>query len=240
MNKRNLIATLTAIATFTTVSLIRKGIRKMRNEANQPRYNVDDYVKITGQPTIYRIDHVEVVADHTVYHLEGTPETSLYAEDVLEAVVNGFNTDEVDNGEYIIPLFDVGETVQIEGCPEVYRIVGAFPEMIYALEDLHTHEIIDMDECVLKAFDGDVSTENTQKQTEVAEMAKGERKLTPREESSREATRLKQAKKQKAADIDNLLDIAIWNRRKYEETGDEAFAEKEREQYAKITEMGDC
>lgn len=209
----------------------------------RPKFNVGDYVKISGIQTIYRIDGVRPATNWGMftYHLETTPETSSYTEDVLEPVADVMPSDEVEShGEYIIPLFDVGDTVQIDGTPEVYRVVGAFPEMIYALQDVQTNEIIDMDECVLKAFDGDVTFTETKNEKESVEMAKEpkeERKLTPREESSREAERRKQARKQKAADIDNLLDIANWNRKQFEATGDGSYAEKEREQYAKITEI---
>jgi hypothetical protein len=233
--KRLATATITAIATFT---LIRKGIRKLSAEnENQPKFTVGDYVKIHGIPTVYRIDQVEGFDNYHAYHLEGTPDTSLYGEDVLEAIDYETDIDEA-GGEYIIPLFDVGDTVQIDGCPEVYKVIGAFPEMIYALQDVATNEIIDMDECVLKTFDGEITENQIVKESvKMAKEPKEERKLTPREESSREAERRKQARKQKAADIDTLLEIAFWNRKQFEATGDEAFAEKEREQYAKIKEI---
>lgn len=55
------------------------------------------------------------------------------------------------------------------------------------------------------------------------EMAKSERKLTARELSAKEADDRKKARKQKAEDIDNLLEIAFWNRQQFEKTGDAAF-----------------
>jgi hypothetical protein len=249
---RKLIATLTAIATFTLIRkltgfsgtnvklpgipVIRKGIRKLSDE-KQPKFTIGDYVQIHGILTVYKIDKVDIRDAVNVYHLEGFGEI-WHTEEVLVLASKKEVESDDSPGEYIIRLFDVGDTVQIDGTPEVYRVIGAFPEMIYALEDLATNEIIDMDECVIKPFDTDGNFDITNKgAVEVAKEPKEERKLSAREESSREAERRKQARKQKAADIDNLLDIANWNRKQYEATGDEAFAEKEREQYAKITEI---
>jgi hypothetical protein len=272
MNKRILTATLTAIATFTLIRkltgfsgtnvklpgipVIRKGIRKLsetnENRENKPKFKLDQPVRIAGLIPVYQIIECKIAGGNYVYRLEGMPDTSFYAEDVLEPASDDdveFAVEHATGGEYIIPLFDVGDTVQIDGTPEVYRIVGAFPEMIYALQDVQTNEIIDMDECVLKAFDGDVIKEydendinalyNRLEAEKMAKEPKEERKLSAREESSREAERRKQARKQKAADIDNLLDIANWNRKQFEATGEEAFAEKEREQYAKIEDLNE-
>lgn len=240
MNKRILTATLTALATFTIATLTRKGIRKL--SANHPKFTVGDYVRITGVSTVYRIDGYSLTNETHTYHLEGTPETSQYAEDVLEAIAD-FETDLDDiEAELIVPLFDVGDTVQVHGSPEKYHVITAWPEMIYGLVDTETDEYIEMDEYVLKPVDGVINDEGitadriSEIKTEVAEMAK-ERKLTPREISNQEADKRKQARKERAAEIDNLLDIANWNRKQFEATGDEAFEEKERDQYEAIKKL---
>ncbi|MEK4910613.1 hypothetical protein [Niallia sp. FSL M8-0099] len=68
------------------------------------------------------------------------------------------------------------------------------------------------------------------------------RKPTARELSAQEAERRKQAKKERADQIDNLLDIANWNRKKFADTGEQEYAAKIAEVEAelkKITEGAD-
>jgi hypothetical protein len=57
-------------------------------------------------------------------------------------------------------------------------------------------------------------------------MAKQERKPTARDLSAKEAEEKKQARKARAAEIDNLLDIAHWNRRMLEKTNDERYGDQ--------------
>jgi hypothetical protein len=52
------------------------------------------------------------------------------------------------------------------------------------------------------------------------------RKPTAREISAQEAEEKKQARKARAAEIDNLLDIAHWNRRMLEKTNDERYGDQ--------------
>jgi hypothetical protein len=55
---------------------------------------------------------------------------------------------------------------------------------------------------------------------------KPERPPSARELSAQEAERRKKERKEKAAQIDNLLDIANWNRKMYEKTGDESYNDR--------------
>jgi hypothetical protein len=57
-------------------------------------------------------------------------------------------------------------------------------------------------------------------------MAKPERKPTAREISAREAEERKAARKARAAEMDNLLDILEWNRRMLEKTNDESYGDR--------------
>jgi hypothetical protein len=66
---------------------------------------------------------------------------------------------------------------------------------------------------------------------------KPERKLTPRELSGQEADRRKAARKQKAEDIDNLLEIAFWNREMFEKTGDDSYKDAVIATEAKLAEL---
>jgi hypothetical protein len=61
---------------------------------------------------------------------------------------------------------------------------------------------------------------------ETMSKAKEPRKPTAREISSKEAEEKKQARKARAAEIDNLLDIAHWNRRMLEKTNDERYGDQ--------------
>jgi hypothetical protein len=56
--------------------------------------------------------------------------------------------------------------------------------------------------------------------------AKEPRKPTAREISAKEAEERKAARKALAAEIDNLLDIALWNRRMLEKTNDERYGDQ--------------
>lgn len=56
-------------------------------------------------------------------------------------------------------------------------------------------------------------------------MAKEPRKLTAREISGIEADKRKKERKEKAIQIDNLLDIASWNRKMLSQTNDEAYGD---------------
>jgi hypothetical protein len=61
----------------------------------------------------------------------------------------------------------------------------------------------------------------------VSNMAKQEpRKPTAREISAKEAEERKAARKAKAVEIDNLLDIAHWNRKMLEKTNDERYGDQ--------------
>ncbi|MGC4375751.1 hypothetical protein WD019_02250 [Fictibacillus sp. Mic-4] len=191
--------------------------------SKQPKYTIGQSVRIAGIPTIYRIDDYELINGSHVYHLEGTPTTSLYAEDTLEPVEEDHDIIAVE----LEPMFDVGESVTIDGVPSVYRVIDMYPEFVYELQDVETGEIIEMDETVLAPASA------TKSNGEAVKMAKE----NAREQSAKEAAERKAKRKQQREDIDNLLDIANWNRKKYEETGDEAFREKEREQYKKIAEL---
>jgi hypothetical protein len=57
-------------------------------------------------------------------------------------------------------------------------------------------------------------------------MAKPERKPTAREISAKEAEERRAARKARAAEIDNLLEIAQWNRSMLEKTNDEAYGDR--------------
>jgi hypothetical protein len=57
-------------------------------------------------------------------------------------------------------------------------------------------------------------------------MAKPERKPTAREISAKEAEERKAARKARAAEMDNLLDILEWNRRMLEKTNDESYGDR--------------
>ena len=70
-----------------------------------------------------------------------------------------------------------------------------------------------------------------------AKVVGNEKKLTPREESSREAARLKQERKEKAAQIDVLLDELNDYRALFEKFGDQEYAEKIAHIMAKLTEL---
>lgn len=73
------------------------------------------------------------------------------------------------------------------------------------------------------------------------EDAEMNRKPTQRELSSQEAERRKQARKERAGQIDNLLDIRNWNVRKYEETSERAYrmkVEEIDEELAKLSTEG--
>ncbi len=48
---------------------------------------------------------------------------------------------------------------------------------------------------------------------------------------------VKKARKQKAEDIDNLLEIAFWNRQQFEKTGDVAFRDAVIATEAKLAEL---
>jgi hypothetical protein len=60
----------------------------------------------------------------------------------------------------------------------------------------------------------------------VTNMAKQERKPTAREISAKEAEERKAAKKARAAEIDNLLEIAQWNRNMLDKTNDESYGDR--------------
>lgn len=57
-------------------------------------------------------------------------------------------------------------------------------------------------------------------------MAKPERKPTAREISAQEAEERKAARKARGIEIDNLLDIANWNRKMLDKTNDEAYGDR--------------
>jgi hypothetical protein len=52
------------------------------------------------------------------------------------------------------------------------------------------------------------------------------RKPTPREISAKEAEEKRQARRARAAEIDNLLEIAQWNRKMLEKTNDERYGDR--------------
>ncbi|AZU61019.1 hypothetical protein [Neobacillus mesonae] len=60
----------------------------------------------------------------------------------------------------------------------------------------------------------------------VTNMAKQERKPTARELSAKEAEERRKARKEREAEINNLLDIARWNRKMLEKTNDEAYGDR--------------
>ncbi|MBA9027576.1 hypothetical protein [Peribacillus huizhouensis] len=68
-------------------------------------------------------------------------------------------------------------------------------------------------------------------------MAKGERKPTARELSAQEAEQRKQARKERAEEIDNLLEIAQWNREMLAKTGDATYGDALFGVEAKLAEM---
>ncbi|NRG33922.1 hypothetical protein [Niallia circulans] len=63
------------------------------------------------------------------------------------------------------------------------------------------------------------------------------RKPTARELSAQEAERRKAARKERADQIDNLLDIANWNRKKFAETGEQEYAAKIAEVEAELKKI---
>lgn len=71
----------------------------------------------------------------------------------------------------------------------------------------------------------------------MAKQGGSERKLTPRELSAKEADERKKARKQKAEEIDNLLEIAFWNREMFEKTGDASYKDAVIATEAKLAEL---
>ena len=69
------------------------------------------------------------------------------------------------------------------------------------------------------------------------EDAEMNRKPTQRELSSQEAERRKQARKERAGQIDNLLDIRNWNAAKYEKTSERAYRMKVEEIDAELAKL---
>jgi hypothetical protein len=61
---------------------------------------------------------------------------------------------------------------------------------------------------------------------EMMSQSKEPRKPTPREISAKEAEERKAARKVRAAEIDNLLEIAHWNRSMLEKTNDERYGDQ--------------
>ncbi|WHY01815.1 hypothetical protein [Neobacillus sp. DY30] len=60
----------------------------------------------------------------------------------------------------------------------------------------------------------------------VTNMAKSERKPTPRELSAKEAEERKAARNEREAQINNLLEIAQWNRKMLDKTNDESYGDR--------------
>jgi hypothetical protein len=151
--------------------------------------------------------------------------------------------------EFTIPA-DHGDLVTVDGYDgRFFMVIGyqlirnclpeeEYNEVVYEVLDAVTGEFLEADgedvEFVTDAEhavdylrENPPSTELVNYIGGVPNMAKQEpRKPTAREISAKEAEERKAARKAQAAEIDNLLDIANWNRRMLEETNDERYGDR--------------
>lgn len=157
-----------------------------------------------------------------------------------------------DTFEFELPATH-GDLVEVDGYEwRVFRVTGyrheiykypneTWTDLVYELVDVVTSEWLEADAEDLELLADEANADRymqtidyknyPRNQTfsygkETVSMAKGERKLTPREQSAKEAEERKQARKEKAEQIDNLLDIANWNRKMLEKTNDEAYGDR--------------
>jgi hypothetical protein len=147
-------------------------------------------------------------------------------------------------------FFQFGDLVRVDGYGDrVFEVLGYrveshyypqqpyYTEIVFDLIDVHTDEYLEADEVDLTLVCREAEAEQyianmplPQSQAQVILfLSPGiteeiiERKLTPREESSREAERGKELRKLKAEIIDDLLDRIRDYRRLYATFGDEEF-----------------
>lgn len=154
------------------------------------------------------------------------------------------------------PQFNFGDLVRVAGYwPQVFVVDGRrkehyeypdeeWTEMVYELHGAFTLEWLEADvedlTLVAPAANADeYLTTVGQPTIDLTPYKNGEeygmlygkqpkepRKPTARELSAQEAERRKAARKERADQIDNLLDIANWNRKKFAETGEQEYAAK--------------
>jgi hypothetical protein len=154
--------------------------------------------------------------------------------------------------EFEIPATH-GDLVTVDGYEERLFMVIAYQlirnctpeeeynEVVYEVLDAYSGEFLEVDgedvEFVTDAGQADeyIRANPQPKQfaidvshllKEAEPVAKEERKPTARELSGKEAEERKKARKEKAEKVDNLLDIAIWNRKMLSKTNDESYGER--------------
>jgi hypothetical protein len=148
-------------------------------------------------------------------------------------------------------FFQFGDLVRVDGYGDrVFEVLGYrieshyypqqpyYTEVVFDLLDVHTNEYLEADENDLTLVCREAEAEQyiakmplPQSQAQVilylaepsATAEQTQRKLTPREESSREAELRKELRKLKAEIIDDLLDRIRDYRRLYAMFGDEEF-----------------
>lgn len=183
----------------------------------QPQFNFGDLVRVAGYwPQVFVVDgrrkeHYEYPDEEwteMVYELHGA-----FTLEWLEADVEDLTlvAPAANADEY---LTTVGQpTIDLANIPSVeeYGLTDLISEMDYELY------LTGLGERTMKS--------------------KEPRKPTARELSAQEAERRKAARKERADQIDNLLDIANWNRRKFAETSEQEYAEKIAEVEAELKKI---
>lgn len=165
------------------------------------------------------------------------------------------------------PQFNFGDLVRVAGYwPQVFVVDGRrkehyeypdeeWTEMVYELHGAFTLEWLeaDVEDLTLVAPAANAEEYLTtvgQPTIDLTELIIGDgygmlygkqpkepRKPTARELSAQEAERRKAARKERADQIDNLLDIANWNRKKFAETGEQEYAAKIAEVEAELKKI---
>jgi hypothetical protein len=164
---------------------------------NKPQFNFGDLVRVNGYyPRLFEIDGIRT--EHWQYKDESWVDTVYEVYDVL-------SSDWIECAEEDITL--VAEADQAEE---------------YLAKNPPDYEVPAQEkpEWMTFMFGGDETMNG------FGEKAKEPRKPTAREISAKEAEERKAARKAQAAEIDNLLDIAHWNRNMLEKTNDERYGDQ--------------
>jgi hypothetical protein len=138
--------------------------------------------------------------------------------------------------------FNFGDLVRVDGYwPRVFRVLGYrnesyfypnenWSEIVYELTDASSGEWLEADEADLTLAETADNAEawlreNPPTQPHTSVKIKPE-KPSARELSAQEAEKRKSERKTRAEQIDNLLDIANWNRRMLDKTSDDAYGDR--------------
>jgi hypothetical protein len=137
-------------------------------------------------------------------------------------------------------FFKHGDLVQVDGYEtRIFEILGycvehyyypdeQYTDIVFEISDVHTGEILETDETDLTLLCRQPQAQayvDKLPHVQVYEIDITERKLSPREESSRLAEERKQLRKMKAEIVDDLLDRIRDYRRLYAMFGDEEFSD---------------